>query len=109
MISILTRRPVKYVEDRTDHILNSDHHGSDRIYDAELALTNEGIFKALRIKVIDDYGAYFQFGVGTHGNSLAQIVGPYMIPSVEYTVIAVLTTKNQQGAYRGFGSEVKTG
>jgi len=106
MISILTRRPVKYVEDRTDHILNSDHHGSDRIYDAELALTKEGIFKALRIKVIDDYGAYFQFGVGTHGNSLAQIVGPYMIPSVEYTVIAVLTNKNQQGAYRGFGSEV---
>ena len=106
MLSMLTRRPVKYVEDRVDHILNSDHHGSDRIYEAELAVTKDGIFKALRVKVIDDYGAYFQFGVGTHGNSLAQVTGPYTISSVEYTVIAVLTNKNQQGAYRGFGSEV---
>jgi CO/xanthine dehydrogenase Mo-binding subunit len=106
MLSILTRRPVKYVEDRIDHILNSDQHGSDRIYEAELAVTKDGIFKALRVKVIDDYGAYFQYGVGTHGNSLAQITGPYTISSVEYTVIAVLTNKNQQGAYRGFGSEV---
>jgi len=106
MLSILTRRPVKYVEERIDHILNSDHHASDRIYDAELAVTKDGIFKALRVKVIDDYGAYFHRGVGSHGNALAQVTGPYTISSVEYTVIAVLTNKNQQGACRGFGSEV---
>ena len=33
----------------------------------------------LRIKVVDDYGAYFQFGHGTHGNALAQVTGPYRI------------------------------
>ena len=60
----------------------------------------------LRCKVIDDYGAYFQFGVGHHGNALSQIVGPYRIRSVELDITAVLTNKCQQGAYRGFGSEV---
>ncbi len=33
-------------------------------------------------------------------------IGPYRITSVEYRVRAALTNKNQQGAYRGFGSEV---
>ena len=59
-----------------------------------------------RISCVDDYGAYLQFGTGTHGNALSQIVGPYRIQHVEYSLAAVLTNKNQQGAYRGFGAEV---
>jgi carbon-monoxide dehydrogenase large subunit len=106
MLSKLTGRPVKYVEDRIDNITNCDHHGSDRVYDVELALSRDGTMKSLRVKSLDDYGAYIQFGVGHHGNALAQVTGPYKIASVEYTVTAVLTNKCQQGAYRGFGSEV---
>ena len=105
-LSKLVGRPVKYVEDRIDHIVNNDHAGSDRHYDAELAFDDDGTFLALRIRVVDDYGAYLQFGTGTHGNSLSQIVGPYRIGEVEYSLQAVLTNKNQQGAYRGFGAEV---
>jgi CO/xanthine dehydrogenase Mo-binding subunit len=105
-LSKLVGRPVKYVEDRIDHIVNNDHAGSDRHYDAELAFDDDGTFRALRIRVVDDYGAYLQFGTGTHGNSLSQIVGPYRIGEVEYSLQAVLTNKNQQGAYRGFGAEV---
>jgi CO/xanthine dehydrogenase Mo-binding subunit len=105
-LSKLVGRPVKYVEDRIDHIVNNDHAGSDRHYDAELAFDDEGTFLALRIRVVDDYGAFLQFGTGTHGNSLSQIVGPYRIGEVEYSLQAVLTNKNQQGAYRGFGAEV---
>ena len=99
-------RPVKYVEDRIDNIMACDNHGSDRIYDAELALDANNQMTGLRCKVIDDYGAYFQFGVGHHGNALSQIVGPYRIGSVDLEIIAVMTNKCQQGAYRGFGSEV---
>ena len=106
MLSKVSGRPVKYVEDRIDNLANCDHHGSDRVYDVELALTRDGIMTSLRIKTIDDYGAYIQFGVGHHGNALAQVTGPYRIKSVEYGVTAVLTNKCQQGAYRGFGSEV---
>jgi CO/xanthine dehydrogenase Mo-binding subunit len=104
-LSKLVGRPVKYVEDRIDHIVNNDHCGSDRFYDAELAFDDDGTFLALRIGVVDDYGAFLQFGTGTHGNSLSQIVGPYRIKEVEYSLKAVLTNKNQQGAYRGFGAE----
>lgn len=105
-LSLVAGRPVKYVEDRITHILNNDHCGSDRWYDAELAFDDDGTLRALRIDCVDDYGAYLQFGTGTHGNGLSQIVGPYQIKHVEYTLHAVLTNKNQQGAYRGFGAEV---
>jgi CO/xanthine dehydrogenase Mo-binding subunit len=99
-------RPVKYIEDRLDNTTSCDNHGSDRIYHCELALKRDGTMLSLRFQVIDDYGAYLQFGYGTHGNSLCQIVGPYQIRSVSMELIAVLTNKCQQGAYRGFGSEV---
>lgn len=99
-------RPVKYMEDRLDNILNADAHGSDRLYDAELAVNRDGTLVSLRFTVIDDYGAYVQFGFGTHGNVMAQVTGPYTIRSVQAKLIAVVTNKCQQGAFRGFGSEV---
>ncbi len=99
-------RPVKYIEDRVGHFLNHDAHASDRVYDAELALKRDGTMLSLRFRVIDDYGAYFQFGVGHHGNAMAQVTGPYRINSIGMHLIAALTNKCQQGAYRGFGSEV---
>jgi len=99
-------RPVKFVEDRLDNILNADAHGSDRIYDAELALLNDGTMLSYRFKVVEDYGAYLQYGYGTHGNAMAQVTGPYRIGSFEMTLVAAMTNKCQQGAYRGFGSEV---
>jgi CO/xanthine dehydrogenase Mo-binding subunit len=105
-LSMVVGRPVKFIEDRVTHITSNDHCGSDRWYDAELAFDDDGTLQALRIDCVDDYGAYLQFGTGTHGNGLSQIVGPYRIQHVQYTLHAVLTNKNQQGAYRGFGAEV---
>ena len=98
-------RPVKYIEDRIDNITACDAHGCDRIYDVELAI-KDGVMTGLKCRVIDDYGAYFQFGVGHHGNALSQITGPYRLRSVRLDLTAVLTNKCQQGAYRGFGSDV---
>lgn len=105
-LSRIVGRPVKYIEDRLDNMTNADAHGPDRIYEAEIALQRDGKILSLRYQVIDDYGAYFQFGIGTHGNGFAQVTGPYRINSVEARVIAVLTNKCQQGPYRGFGAEV---
>jgi CO/xanthine dehydrogenase Mo-binding subunit len=99
-------RPVKYIEDRIDNITACDNHGSDRTYDVELALDSNHLMTALRYKVVDDYGAYFQYGLGTHGNGFSQTVGPYKIRAVGAEIYAVFTNKCQQGACRGFGSEV---
>lgn len=77
----------------------------DRIYDAELAVTNDGELLSLRLRIIDDYGAYFQFGPGQHGCAMAQPTGPYRINSLGYEVSCVLTNKVQQGFFRGAGAD----
>jgi carbon-monoxide dehydrogenase large subunit len=105
MLAKTTGRPVKFMEDRVDNLLASENLACDRFYDAEMAVAADGTFKSIRIKVVDDYGAYFQFGHGTHGNALAQVTGPYRIPSFEYGVQCVLTNKCQQGVFRGAGSD----
>ena len=77
-----------YLEDRVDNMSNCDHHGSDRQTRCGRD-DRDGIFTSLDIDTVDDYGAYIQFGVGHHGNALAQVVGPYRIGSVRYRVRAV--------------------
>ena len=79
MCSRETGRPVQYLEDRVDNISNCDHHGSDRVYEVQLAVMRDGTIRSIKIDTVDDYGAYIQFGVGHHGNALAQVVGPYAI------------------------------
>ncbi|HEX6212491.1 MAG TPA: xanthine dehydrogenase family protein molybdopterin-binding subunit, partial [Methylomirabilota bacterium] len=105
MLARRAGRPVKFMEDRVDNLTACENLACDRFYDVELAVAADGVFTGLRIKVVDDYGAYFQFGHGTHGNALAQATGPYRIPGFEYTVQCVLTNKCQQGVFRGAGSD----
>jgi CO/xanthine dehydrogenase Mo-binding subunit len=105
-LSKVTGRPVKFMEDRIDNLTANDSQGPDRIYDAELAVTNEGKFLSLRLHTIDDYGAYFMFAITGNTNMMSQISGPYTIGSVETGIRAVLTNKNQQGVFRGAGSDV---
>jgi carbon-monoxide dehydrogenase large subunit len=105
MLARRAGRAVKFMEDRVDNLTACENLACDRFYDVELAIGADGAFRSLRITVVDDYGAYFQFGHGTHGNALAQATGPYRIPSFEYTVQCVLTNKCQQGVFRGAGSD----
>jgi len=104
MVSRVTGRPARFMEDRADHMMNSDAHAEDRHYEASVAATREGKVLSLSVKVVDDYGAYFQFGAGTHANPLSQVTGLYDIESCRYEVTAVLTNKCQQGVYRGSGA-----
>ena len=100
-----TGRPVKFLEDRIDNLAANDNVGPDRTYDAELAVSNDGELLGLRLQIVDDYGAYFQFAHGQHGNALSQPTGPYRIRSLEYGIKAVLTNKVQQGFFRGAGAD----
>lgn len=106
VLSRVTGRPVKFMEDRIDNLTANDSQAPDRIYDAELAVTNDGTFLSLRLHTVDDYGAYFLFAITGNTNMMAQISGPYTIGSVETGIKAVLTNKNQQTVYRGAGSDV---
>jgi len=105
-LSKVTGHAVKFMEDRIDNLAANDSQAPDRIYDAQLGVTNDGKFLGLRLYTIDDYGAYFVFAITGNTNMMSQISGPYTIGSVETGIKAVLTNKNQQGVFRGAGSDV---
>ena len=100
-------RPVKYMEDRVDNITNCDHHGSDRFYDVELAVdARRHACAASRSTSSTTTAPTSSSASATTATRSRRSSGPYRIRASSTGVRAVLTNKCQQGAYRGFGSEV---
>ena len=76
-------RPVRWIEDRHEHIINSAHARDDR-HEAEIAFDADGYILAVRDRVLKDLGAYMPVGVGTPVNTAVHLLGPYHIPNYEF-------------------------
>ncbi|MCZ6813655.1 MAG: xanthine dehydrogenase family protein molybdopterin-binding subunit [Alphaproteobacteria bacterium] len=95
--------PVRLIEDRLVNLAGGDAHGPDRIFDTEVAFTMEGIITSLKIRAIDDAGAYPGRGPYQLAKPITAITGPYRINSVHYEAISITTNKTGQVPVRGFG------
>ncbi|WP_421617230.1 xanthine dehydrogenase family protein molybdopterin-binding subunit [Brevibacillus sp. TJ4] len=95
--------PTKFIEDRMENMRAGDMHGPDRIFEVEAAYDSDGIINGLKIRTIDDEGAYPGRSPLQMGKPVGAIVGAYKIKCVEYEGIAVVTNKTGQVAVRGFG------
>src|SRR4051794_4187245 len=96
-------RPVRLIEDRLDNMSGGDAHGPDRIFDVEVAFNDDGIVKSMKMKALDNAGAYAGRAPFQLGKPIGAIVGPYKIESVQYRAQSVTTNKAMQEAVRGFG------
>jgi 2-furoyl-CoA dehydrogenase large subunit len=96
-------RPVRLIEDRLDNMSGGDAHGPDRIFDVEVAFNNDGIVKSMKMRALDNAGAYAGRAPFQLGKPIGAIVGPYAIESVQYRAQSVTSNKAVQEAVRGFG------
>jgi 2-furoyl-CoA dehydrogenase large subunit len=96
-------RPVRFVEDRLENMRGGDMQGPDRLFDVTLAFDGDGTIRSMRMRALEDIGAYSGRSPLQLGKPVGAIVGPYRIASVEYEAIAVMTNKTPQEAVRGFG------
>ena len=80
-----------------------DGHGPDRIFDVSAAFNDEGVIRSIRIRALDNVGAYAGRSPFQLGKPIGAIVGPYHIESAEYHPISVTTNKAAQEAVRGMG------
>jgi 2-furoyl-CoA dehydrogenase large subunit len=106
LVGYLARKvgfPVRLVEDRLENMRGGDMHGPDRSFDMKVAFEADGTVTSLKIRALDDVGAYAGRAPLQLGQPVGAIVGPYRIRSVEYEPICVLTNKTVQEAVRGFG------
>ncbi len=99
------RRPLKWIEDRREHLLTACHAKQMQMH-IELAMKKDGTILGLRCKTVGDTGAYSAFPWGgiidpAAGNTV--LPGGFTFKNVQYQSVAVLTNKMASGAYRGVG------
>lgn len=106
LVAYLARRlarPVRLIEDRLENMAGGDAHGPERIFDVEVAFSDEGIVKSMKMCALDNVGAYAGRAPFQLGKPIGAIVGPYRIESVQYRAQSVTSNKAAQEAVRGFG------
>jgi aerobic carbon-monoxide dehydrogenase large subunit len=98
-------RPVRWIEDRSEHLLSSAH-AREHTIEIEAGVTDTGEIQAVRARVLHDVGAaqIVPAGVTPSFVAGAALCGPYRIPHVEVSVTCAVTNKTPSGAYRGFGA-----
>jgi 2-furoyl-CoA dehydrogenase large subunit len=95
--------PVRLIEDRLENMRGGDAHGPERLFDVEVAFDDTGIVRSMKMRALENVGAYAGRSPFQLGKPIGAIVGPYKIRSVQYRAIAVVTNKTTQDAVRGFG------
>ena len=98
-----TGRPVKWIEDRREHLL-ATNHAREAECELEIACDRDGTILALRGRAATDQGAYIRTNGPTPARNIAQVLtGPYRIPHVRIDVALMMTNKTPVGTYRGPG------
>ena len=95
--------PVKWVEDRSENY-QATIHGRGQIQDIELAANSDGKILGMRVKLLDDMGAYLQLltpAIAISGAAL--FPGVYNFDAFSIEVKGVFTNLTPTDAYRGAG------
>ncbi len=102
-LAMKLKQPVRLIEDRLENMESGDAHGPDRIFDIEVAFNKDGIVNSMKMRAMDNAGAYAGRAPFQLGKPIGAIVGPYRINSVRYQAVSVTSNKAVQEAVRGFG------
>jgi aerobic carbon-monoxide dehydrogenase large subunit len=104
-LSMKLGRPVRWVEDRREHLIASPHAREHR-YDLTAYADAKGQILGLEAEVIVDAGAYSVWpwtAAMEAGMSAGIMTGPYNIPVYHARAVSAATNKSPLGPYRGVG------
>ncbi|HUM15576.1 MAG TPA: xanthine dehydrogenase family protein molybdopterin-binding subunit [Candidatus Nitrosotalea sp.] len=100
--AIVSRRPVKWTEDRREHMMGSAHARA-QVHDIEIAARRDGTMLAVRDRIWVDLGAYNSWGIVLPYNTVAHLLGPHRVPNLDVECRGIVTTKTPNAPYRGAG------
>jgi 2-furoyl-CoA dehydrogenase large subunit len=102
LAAMRTGVPVKWIEDRREHLLASSS-GTDRIADRELAARADGTILGMRFRWLDNVGGYIRSPEpGCSFRPTGNFVGPYRFQHLEVDASVVMTNKSPTGPNRGY-------
>ncbi len=102
-IAMKVGHPVRWLEDRREHLLASVH-ARDHTYDLVISADEDGTLLGLEGEVYIDAGAYALWPTGAFQEaSMASrnLTGPYRIRHLKINTFTVATNKAPMGPYRG--------
>ncbi len=102
LLSMKTGRPVKWVEDRSEHMMAGGHACAQE-FEAEAAVKNDGTVLGLRFKEYDDVGGSISTLTIHFTNKLNNLSNTYRTPSIAMEGYAVVTNKCPVIPNRGIG------
>jgi 2-furoyl-CoA dehydrogenase large subunit len=103
--SRLAGRPVKWIEDRSEHLLASAS-GTDRNSRIEAAVSSDGHVSGIRMSIRENVGAYLRAPEPSCVmRSLTTFSGPYRIETGAIEAACILTNKLPTGLNRGYGGQ----
>ncbi len=103
LAAIRTGRPVKWIEDRREHLCAANH-SRDIECELEIACALDGTLLGLRARLRADMGAYLRTNGGVVPCKAVQsLPGPYRLDAFACAVEAVVTNKTPVGTYRAPG------
>jgi 2-furoyl-CoA dehydrogenase large subunit len=96
-------RPVKWIEDRREHLLASCS-GTDRISYVRAAFRRDGELIGLEYRFLDNVGAYIRSPEpATMFRCFGNFTGAYAVRNVQVETYSIMTNKAPTGLNRGFG------
>jgi carbon-monoxide dehydrogenase large subunit/6-hydroxypseudooxynicotine dehydrogenase subunit gamma len=102
-LAMRTGRPVKWAEDRAEHLM-AVNHSRQQYHRIAAAFDADGRILGLTDDIIQDNGAYCRtHGVAVPELTAAMLPGPYRVPAYRGRVRVVLTNKTPCGTYRAPG------
>src|SRR5262245_34236848 len=102
LTAMKTGVPVKWIEDRREHLLASSS-GTDRIAWREVAARRDGTILGMRFKWYDNVGGYIRSPEpGCSFRPTGNFVGPYRFQNLEVDASTVMTNKSLTGPNRGY-------
>jgi 2-furoyl-CoA dehydrogenase large subunit len=94
--------PVKWIEDRREHLMASSS-GTDRVAYRELAAKKDGSILGMRYRWLDNVGGYIRSPEpGCSFRPTGNFVGPYRFQHLEVDTSVVMTNKSLTGPNRGY-------
>src|SRR6478735_7225203 len=97
------RRPVKWIEDRREHLIAANHSRQQQ-HRVRAAVDRDGRILAIEDEIFYDQGAYMRtHAVTVPDLAAAMLPGPYRIPAHRVSAHVRLTNKTPCGTYRAPG------
>lgn len=102
LMAVRTRRPVKWIEDRSEHMM-AGGHSCDQAFDVEFAVKRDGEVLGVKIRDTDDVGGSISTLTIHFTNKLNNLFNTYKVQHLRLEGRSVLTNKCPVVPNRGIG------